>query len=110
MSSELGYYRQPTISGDTIVFTAEDDLWSVPSDGGTARRLTANPGTSSFPVFSPDGASVAFTGRDDGPAEVYVMAAQGGEARRLTWMGARTQVVGWSRDGKESSNFFKNRR
>ena len=101
MSSELGYYRQPTISGDTIVFTAEDDLWSVSSDGGTARRLTANPGISSFPVFSPDRASIAFTGRDDGPAEVYVMDAQGGEARRLTWMGARTQVVGWSRDGKE---------
>ena len=69
MSSETGYYRHPTISNDTIVFVCEDDLWTVPAGGGIARRLTANPGAASFPVFSPDGQSLAFTGHDDGPAE-----------------------------------------
>ena len=99
MASELGYYRHPTIWKNDIVFVSEDDLWAVPLTGGTARRLTANPGISSFPVFSPDGKYIAFTGRDDGPAEVYVMGADGGPPTRLTWMGANTQVVGWSRDG-----------
>ena len=100
MSSELGYYRHPTIARDDVVFVCEDDLWKVSADGGTARRLTANPGVASFPVFSPDGESVAFTGRDDGPTEVYVMAADGGRPRRLTWLGSHTQVVGWTPGGR----------
>ncbi len=99
MSVDLGYYRHPTIHGDTIVFVTEDDLWSVPTAGGVARRLTANPGSIAFPVFSPDGSKVAFTSRDEGHPEAWVMDADGGPATRVTYMGATTQVVGWSPDG-----------
>jgi tricorn protease len=99
MPSEAGYYRHPTIHGDTIVFVCEEDLWSVPAAGGVARRLTANPGTISFPSFSPDGSKIAFTGRDDGPPEVYVMDSLGGAPRRLTWLGQMCQVAGWNRAG-----------
>ncbi len=60
---EQGYYRYPTIHGDTIVFTSEDDLWSVPASGGVPRRLTASPGPATHPAFSPDGSFLAFTGR-----------------------------------------------
>lgn len=100
MSTDLGYYRHPTIHGDTVVFVTEDDLWTVPLKGGAARRLTANPGTISFPVFSPDGSKIAFTSRDEGHSEAWVMDAEGGSPTRLTFMGAHTQVVGWSRNGK----------
>ena len=34
--SEAGYYRYPTIHGNSIVFVCEDDIWSVPVEGGTA--------------------------------------------------------------------------
>ena len=101
MAEAAGYYRHPTIHGDTIVFVSEDDLWTVPAAGGVARRITATPAAASFPVFSPDGRRIAFTGRDDGPAEVYVVDAQGGEARRLTWLGAITQTAAWSPDGRD---------
>jgi tricorn protease len=63
--------------------------------------LTANPGIVSNPCHSPDGRRIAFTGREEGPPEVYVMDAEGGTPRRLTWLGATSQVVGWSRDGSE---------
>jgi tricorn protease len=94
-----GYYRHPTIHGDAIVFVCEDDLWSVPKDGGLARRLTANPGAASFPLFSPDGSRVAFSARDEGPTEAYVMDAEGGESTRLTWLGQTAHVAGWRPDG-----------
>jgi len=97
--SEYGYYRHATLQGDRAVFVCEDDLWEVALEGGRARRLTANPGAPSFPALSPDAKHLAFTGRDDGPGEVYVMDAAGGTSVRLTWMGANTQVVGWTRDG-----------
>ncbi|MFQ5460689.1 MAG: peptidase, partial [Anaerolineae bacterium] len=95
-----GYYRQPTIHGDVVVFVSEDDLWSVPASGGEARRLTSNPGRVSAPALSPDGARLAFTGRDEGQPEVYVMPAAGGDAHRTTYLGAETRVVGWTPDGQ----------
>jgi len=113
--SEPGYYRYPTIHGDMILFSCEDDLWTVSTSGGTARRLTAGLGECSMPRFSPDGALVAFVGRDEGHPEVFVIPAAGGEARRLTYMGGMTcNLCGWSQNGKEilftseaRSPFFK---
>ncbi len=96
-----GYYRYPTISGERVVFVAEDDLWSVDAAGGVARRLTANPGTQTTPRFSPDGSTLAFVSRDEGRPDVWVMPADGGEARRLTFLGSTAMVVGWNRPGSE---------
>jgi tricorn protease len=73
-----GYYRFPDVHGDRVVFVSEDDLWEVPLEGGRARRLTANPGPSSYPAYSPDGSRIAYTGRDEGVTEVHVMDADGG--------------------------------
>ncbi len=98
MTAQHGYYRHPTIAGDQIVFVSEDDLWSVPSTGGVAHRLTANPGAASFPRLSPDGRRIAYTSRDEGQADVYVMDAVGGPAERLTYWGAVTHAVGWHHD------------
>ena len=85
-----GYYRHPTIAGDTIVFVSEDDLWSVSTSGGVAHRLTANPGSVLFPKLSPDGSQIVFTSKDEGQADVYVMDTTGGPARRITFWGAIT--------------------
>lgn len=99
MSASPGYYRHPTIHRDKVVFVSEDDLWSVPAGGGVAHRLTANPGSVTFPALSPDGAWVAFTSKDEGHPEAWVMDVDGGPPRRLTYLGGNTQVAGWRSDG-----------
>jgi tricorn protease len=94
-AGRAGYLRHPAISGDTILFACEDDLWTVGAYGGQARRLTAGRCEYAHPRVSPDGSAVAFTGADDGPCEVYSMPLAGGPVRRLTYQAARCAVVGW---------------
>ncbi|HVL81284.1 MAG TPA: PDZ domain-containing protein [Actinomycetota bacterium] len=95
-----GYFRSPTIRGDTIVFVSEDDLWTVPASGGVARRLTANLGPVGRASLSPDGSLCAFTGSEEAHPEVYVMPSDGGSATRLTYLGANSGVRGWGPDGR----------
>ncbi len=96
-----GYVRFPTIHQDSIVFVSEDDLWLISSEGGRAERLTAGVAEVRYPHFSPDGQLLAFTGREEGPSEVYVMPALGGIAQRLTFQAASCRVLGWSPAGDE---------
>ncbi|MFN7997781.1 MAG: S41 family peptidase [Bryobacteraceae bacterium] len=102
--------RFPDIHDDRVVFTYGGDLWLASARGGTASRLTAHPGVELFAKFSPDGKWIAFTGQYDGDEQVYVMPADGGEPKQLTFYPARgplaprwgydNQVYGWSNDGR----------
>ena len=108
--SQTKLLRFPDIRGDRVVFTYAGDLWTAPSTGGSAIRLTSHPGVELFGKFSPDGKWIAFTGQYDGDEQVYVVPTSGGEPRQLTFYPARgplaprwgwdNQVFGWSRDGK----------
>ncbi|MFO7893025.1 MAG: S41 family peptidase [Longimicrobiales bacterium] len=98
-AAQNGYYRQPSIRGDVVVFVAEGDLWKVPVNGGDATRLTTHPEQELDPALSPDGEWLAFTATYEGPREVYVMPVAGGSPRRLTYEGGAT-VRGWTPDGE----------
>jgi len=95
-----GYYRFPSIHGDTIVFAAEGDLWSVSTEGGVARRLTTHPGEESHPAISPDGRTLAFTARYEGPAELYTMPLLGGLPTRQTYEAESSRATTWTPDGE----------
>jgi len=109
---EARLLRFPTIHGNQIVLTYAGDLYTVPSNGGVARKLTNDPGFEMFARFSPDGKWLAFTGQYDGNTEVYLMQAEGGIPKRLTFtatlgrddvsdrMGPNNIVMGWTHDNK----------
>ena len=90
-----GYFRFPAVFQNRVVFTSEDDLWEAPLEGGPARRLTAGRGSFSRPHFSPDGRWLAFASAEEGYNEVYVIPAQGGDLRRLTYLGGISMPCGW---------------
>src|SRR5579859_3918837 len=108
-SADHTFMRYPTLHGNTIVFVAHDNLWSVPRTGGVAARLTAEEGRDVMPRFSPDGRWIAFTGEYQGNRDVYVMPSGGGAAKRLTFVshiadepalrwGPNNMVVSWTPD------------
>lgn len=110
---EARLLRFPAIHGNQLVFTYAGDLYAVPATGGTARKLTNHDGFEMFARFSPDGKWIAFTGQYDGNTEVYLIPAEGGEPKRLTFtptlgrddvsdrMGPNNIVMGWRPDGKQ---------
>ena len=116
---EARLLRFPATNGKDVVFSYAGDLWTVPIQGGEARRLTSHVGYEMFGRFSPDGKTIAFTAEYDGNREVYSIPAEGGEPVRLTYtstngrddlgdrMGPNNMVMTWSPDGKQI--VFRNR-
>lgn len=92
--------RFPDVSRDKIVFSYAGDLWMVPKEGGTARRLSSPKGSEMFPRFSPDGTRIAFSGNYDGNTDVYIVGAEGGSPTRLTHHPDSDMVVEWYPDGQ----------
>ncbi|MGC4980616.1 S41 family peptidase [Streptomyces sp. DT193] len=101
-SAASAYIRFPHLHGELVVFTAEDDIWAAPVDGGSrAWRVSADNVPVSHPRISPDGTTVAWTSTRDGAPEVHAASLDGGPAKRLTyWGSAKTQARGWTPDGQ----------
>jgi tricorn protease len=93
------YLRHPTIAGEVVAFVAEDDLWTVEATGGTAHRITANPGSITRPRLSPDGTMIAYVSRDEGVRDAWLMAVDGSAVRRLTFFGSVISIAAWAPDG-----------
>ncbi|MBZ5565979.1 MAG: PDZ domain-containing protein [Acidobacteriia bacterium] len=102
--------RFPDIYKDKVVFSYAGDLWLVSASGGVAHRITTHPGLELFPKFSPDGKWIAFTGQYDGNFNVYIIPAEGGQPKQLTFlpdpvsvperMGPNNMVINWFPDSK----------
>lgn len=99
-AAEKGYYRFPTIHGDTIIFSSEGDLWKISASGGSAQRLTSDEGVEAFCKVSPDGNTLAFSAEYGGNVDVYTMSADGGAPTRLTFHPTAEEVACWKPDGK----------
>ena len=111
--------RFPGTNGTDIAFSYAGDIYTVPIGGGMARKLTSDKGYEAFARYSPDGRTIAFTGQYDGNTEIYLMPAEGGEPRRITYtssnprddwgdrMGPNNITMTWAPDG--SGVIYRNR-
>ncbi|HEV2592699.1 MAG TPA: serine hydrolase [Gaiellaceae bacterium] len=101
--------EQPALSPDgaTCVYVlrtsdGEEDctsrsLWCVDSDG-EPRRLTRG-AADVAPAWSPDGKSIALLRADDGPPQLWLLPAAGGEPEQLTTLPLGAGPPVWSPDG-----------
>lgn len=110
-AKEARLMRFPDINGDLVAFVYAGDIWTVSSQGGSAKRLTSHKGLELFPKISPDGKWIAFSAEYSGSRQVYVMPAGGGAPKQLTYYndvgimpprgGWDYVVLDWTPDSKE---------
>ncbi|MGW5861073.1 serine hydrolase [Streptomyces sp. NPDC055239] len=76
----------------------ERGLWTVPTGGGAARRLTKGPADTA-PAWSPDGRWIAYLRGGDSPSQLWLLPADGGEPEPVTNLPAGAGAPVWSPDG-----------
>jgi Tol biopolymer transport system component len=86
-------------NGQTV---PHDHLYVMNADGSGLLRLTSDPASDAFPVWSPDGRKIAFQRRTGtlGESDVYVIDVDGSGERNLTGDGTSSPGV-WSPDGRK---------
>ena len=82
-------FREPAMNATRIAFVYADDIWTVPREGGEARRLTSTANVRSGPYFSPDGRIIAYGAHAGGNDNTYVMPATTSLGGRLTARASR---------------------
>ncbi|MBE0659768.1 MAG: PDZ domain-containing protein, partial [Bryobacteraceae bacterium] len=91
-------------TGARALFEARGDIFTVPAEKGDIRNLTATSGSAErFPVWSPDGQSIAYLSDVTGEYQIHIAPQNGlGEVKKYD-AGAKIflYLYSWSPDGKK---------
>lgn len=87
--------------GKTIVFDLLGDIYTMPISGGTTTILRAGLAYEVQPRFSPNGKYISFTSDAEGGNNIWVMTADGKDAKSITKEKMRLlNNAVWTPDGK----------
>jgi Tol biopolymer transport system component/imidazolonepropionase-like amidohydrolase len=85
--------------GDALAIDMQGSIWTLPSSGGTAKRITGLFEDARQPVWSPDGRWIAFFAYLDGGYDLWAIAPDGSNQHKLTWGPYDDREPAWSHDG-----------
>jgi eukaryotic-like serine/threonine-protein kinase len=98
-------FIDPSPDGQRLALSSNrrgnQDLYTLPIDGGEMTPLTTDPTPDWAPSWSPDGLEIAFYSYRSGNRDVWVMPSSGGPARQLTTKEGTDWMPEWSPDGLE---------
>lgn len=110
--ARLRWIADPQISPDgrqvayvLVTVNEKDDrydtsIWTVSTEGGAPRRLTAGP-RDAAPRWSPAGDAIAFLRAEEkGPSQLHLLSLAGGEPRKLTDLAKGASPAAWAPDGR----------
>ncbi len=85
--------------GKTLAIDMQGSIWTLPSTGGTTKRLTTVFNDARQPVWSPDGRWITFFGYLDGGYDLWSIAPDGTQQHKLTWGPYDDREPAYSHDG-----------
>lgn len=92
----IAFILQQQPEEGTFQTDANADIWVMDIETGARNPLAQDPSADLWPVWSPDGQRIAFVSeRDNSSGEVYVMSADGSDARRLTDNDLSEAMLAW---------------
>jgi len=87
--------------GRSIVFDLLGDLYLLPIEGGSAKRISSGPAWDVQPRFSPDGREIAFTSDRGGGNNLWRMSLDGGKPAQVSKEDFRLlNNPAWTPDGQ----------
>lgn len=91
----------PTISpdGKQIAFNFQGDIWTSNIDGQNMKRITIHEAYDTNPLWSHDGAFIAFESDRYGNSDIYVVSAQGGLPKRITYHSTSDFLTDYTKNG-----------
>jgi C-terminal processing protease CtpA/Prc/Tol biopolymer transport system component len=114
---EPKFLKDPAVSpdGETVCFSYMSDLWLVPFAGGVATRITVSEGHDHSPAYSPDGRWIAFSSDREGFYGVYVIPADGGQAKLISrdvpsvsdWYNDSQRILGTRHETRTGTGFYE---
>ncbi len=87
---EKAFVRFPEISpdGTTIAFSYQGDIWTMNLKTMQTQRLTIHEGYESSPRWNESGDKIAFNSNRHGNTDIFVMNANGGQVKRISYYSA----------------------
>jgi Tol biopolymer transport system component/imidazolonepropionase-like amidohydrolase len=86
--------------GKTIIMSIQGTMWTLPADGGDAKRLTRPEMDAHEPVFSPDGTMVAFYAFTGDSFSIWTMSPDGSNQKQWTGDEGDGRYPSFTPDGK----------
>ncbi len=93
-------YQRISPDGKHIAFTYQGDIYTVPTSGGRATRITTVNAYDHSPIWSPDGKQLVFASDREGSDDLYVVSREGGIAKRLSFSSGRETPMGFDAKGQ----------
>jgi Tol biopolymer transport system component len=83
----------------TLAVDLQGSIWTIPTGGGAASRITDVFNDARQPSWSPDGKWIAFFAYRDGGYDLWAVAPDGTQQHKLTWGAFDDREPAWSHDG-----------
>ena len=93
--------NNPVISpdGQHMAFNFQGDIWTAAINGQNAKRITVHEAYDTNPLWSYDGTSIAFESDRYGNSDIYVVPAQGGLPKRITFHSTSDYLTDYTKNG-----------
>ena len=97
---EIGYYSDPAVAGDRLVFACDGAIWECPLAGGRADRRTSRYASIATPKLEDADGRLVFSAAQHGPMQLHVNRRGDARSRQVTHTTESCRALWWAADGR----------